>query len=608
MKRPIIENDKFYKHSCEFFNNRKMESTIQDLKIKIKASQDFVNCYEYDNYDYIPMNEFYKLEEDFQKKTIPNCNSQNMETLQSLEKQSNNSKTKEKIPKKTYRNTFSTNKNLTNELNNTQARMINMSKVLGHNDENLTRRRSKRKNIRSNSDFSHLSGNTEYKVEILENDHSEYDSEENDVDLYKILLKQKLKKKKLREKKETEIIYKQVFDKKYEFLINPKAVSLKKRQEIQKYMKTRNQNSKKHNYIYDKILHIKSKIFFMKSVYDYIYPKIVIQKFHLQDQVNKKNELNQEKKLMEKAEAKLQSSKHINMNFIKRLSRLDLPVISGSLSKKANEFKPNESCHSSFKKDCLINSKYKSNINVKARTYSQDYEPSIRKPFSQKQLLIGKNIDQKLAEQIVYSDDSSDEESKESKSLQNEKRIKVKHSNKNSLENVQFNLQLINRDKIGNTNQKLNKQESYKYKEVYSNLVDRKNMNIIGKWDYLSDSNKGDMIQNKTHAKEPLFGNRSDLFKTSLTDKWANNTFKILNNAEGSNKERDLLQLKIKKKIINKMKNSTLFQKETAQTRINSFMSQKNGKFLNDFRNLTYERLKDYVPDLQIIATQETNK
>lgn len=50
----------------------------------------------------------------------------------------------------------------------------------------------------------------------------------------------------------------------------------------------RKANYTKHKYIYDKLLEINSKLFFMKSVYDYAYPKIILSRLKEEDKLYKK--------------------------------------------------------------------------------------------------------------------------------------------------------------------------------------------------------------------------------------------------------------------------------------------------------------------------------
>lgn len=100
---------------------------------------------------------------------------------------------------------------------------------------------------------------------------------------------------------EVDFIYKKVFDKKFEYKLNPKKkkevnkhelenADYRLEKEIKRKMEQKVKEGKP-NYIQEKIKSIKKKIFFMKGIFDYSYPPIIVKKFKVLNEI-----LNKEKK------------------------------------------------------------------------------------------------------------------------------------------------------------------------------------------------------------------------------------------------------------------------------------------------------------------------
>jgi hypothetical protein len=122
-----------------------------------------------------------------------------------------------------------------------------------------------------------------------------------------------------------DFVYKKIFDKKSRMLIE-KPPSDKNNNEVKKKQKIKieskasefnfnNKDAKKRKYIEDKIEDIKRKIFFIKGVYDFSYPKIIVNKVktaqdfynshHIEQKMNLRKSMNNtSQKYMEKFEEK----------------------------------------------------------------------------------------------------------------------------------------------------------------------------------------------------------------------------------------------------------------------------------------------------------------
>lgn len=77
---------------------------------------------------------------------------------------------------------------------------------------------------------------------------------------------------------EVEFVYNKVFDKKFEYLINPKVTKKVTKVDLQnpEYKNKKKKKFIRTTYLEDKIKQIKQKIFFMKGIFDYSYPQILV--------------------------------------------------------------------------------------------------------------------------------------------------------------------------------------------------------------------------------------------------------------------------------------------------------------------------------------------
>ncbi len=141
----------------------------------------------------------------------------------------------------------------------------------------------------------------------------------------KYTLNKRINQAKKNEHKEIDNIYKKVFDKRYEYQMKPKIVldaeskylvsktkSTKKKEKEKKQNTLEDEFVKKHKYIFDKIIAINSKIFFMKSIYDYTYPQVVIKRLKEEDLMFRRKNLKiklaslaKDKKLRDKGKFKI---------------------------------------------------------------------------------------------------------------------------------------------------------------------------------------------------------------------------------------------------------------------------------------------------------------
>jgi hypothetical protein len=80
------------------------------------------------------------------------------------------------------------------------------------------------------------------------------------------------------DQEEIEFIYKKVFDKKFDYLINPKVTKKVTKVDLQnpEYKNKKKKKYTRTSYLEDKIKQIKQKIFFMKGIFDYSYPQILV--------------------------------------------------------------------------------------------------------------------------------------------------------------------------------------------------------------------------------------------------------------------------------------------------------------------------------------------
>jgi hypothetical protein len=113
---------------------------------------------------------------------------------------------------------------------------------------------------------------------------------------------------------EVDNIYKKVFNKQFNYLINPKVVKKVDKFDLNDadylYEKNKNKNEKKAGtYIEEKLKIIKTKIFFMKGVFDYSYPQIIVKKMRAFNKIiEEKKKKNEEKIVDKKFKTKLRFS------------------------------------------------------------------------------------------------------------------------------------------------------------------------------------------------------------------------------------------------------------------------------------------------------------
>jgi hypothetical protein len=147
------------------------------------------------------------------------------------------------------------------------------------NDANQSIEEEKNLHRRQPSDINEILWNSNNNLLKINHQHDEMNKE--------------IRKEKARNKKrETELIYKKVFDKKYAKLINSsirsdgKRISQKTTPQSPINQPGKNTanflNKPPQTYVKDKIKDIKSKIFFIKGVFDYAYPLVMIEKIRSQ--------------------------------------------------------------------------------------------------------------------------------------------------------------------------------------------------------------------------------------------------------------------------------------------------------------------------------------
>ena len=119
---------------------------------------------------------------------------------------------------------------------------------------------------------------------------------------------------------EVDSIYNKIFDKKFAYLINPKVAKTERKKENKQNerMKVR-----QNEYIMEKIKDIKSRIFFMKGIVDYSFPKVIVHKGKVFNEYlsQQKKEKSKDKRAVEHLKNSLESSKKENNkrlnNFLK---------------------------------------------------------------------------------------------------------------------------------------------------------------------------------------------------------------------------------------------------------------------------------------------------
>lgn len=153
--------------------------------------------------------------------------------------------------------------------------------------------------------------------------------------------------RKRKEEKEMDFIYKKIFDKKNErkFSNNNVKSNIKTGKSFKSKGKTMNmsikerENKKKNEEAYkedknilDKITSINSKIFFMKSVYDYTYPHFIIKRLNEQDKMFRKMNFNQKLASLEREKKIKEKGKFRIEELIQQMDKFGIPDVNNNFN------------------------------------------------------------------------------------------------------------------------------------------------------------------------------------------------------------------------------------------------------------------------------------
>ncbi len=168
---------------------------------------------------------------------------------------------------------------------------------------------------------------------------------------------------------EVKFIYNKIFHKNIRKLFEPKAVNSKELQEqIRKYLKLKGKPSE----IDDKIKEIKTKIFFMKGIFDFIYPEVIASKMKTKKEYYEKLS----KELKEDVNKKYEITKsNLNLNNYINYDFSEFYTIKNR-AKSSNTFYNNKQ-HNTMRSDIKIKTQTKnlfSNI-VRSQTSKKNNEP-----------------------------------------------------------------------------------------------------------------------------------------------------------------------------------------------------------------------------------------
>lgn len=154
--------------------------------------------------------------------------------------------------------------------------------------------------------------------------------------------------RKRKEEKEIDFIYKKIFDKKNERKISNNNLksnmktgkSFKSKGKTTMNMSIKDRENKKKNEeaykedknILDKITSINSKIFFMKSVYDYTYPHFIIKRLNEQDKMFRKKNFNLKLASLEKEKKIKEKGKFRIEELIQQMDKFGIPDINNNFN------------------------------------------------------------------------------------------------------------------------------------------------------------------------------------------------------------------------------------------------------------------------------------
>lgn len=332
-----------YKNISEFFSNKNLDRTLSKLRSDNMKSNMFLVSYYNENSAFntidkaanstLAMSSRYSAMSSTQRKiataNIPLKGKVKMPKLQVLDQF--------EMPTMTIEGKPSSNSKVPSNNLNSKKAITHQSKFFNDSDVEFRISDNFNKGIHSNInnlgrdiDPLLIPGRTANRLNIFQNQNLKVASPDFD----ELDAKRQQKEKEKRNKKEIDYIYKKVFDKKYEYLMRPKLIrdtsEVKTRSPVKKKTLPDQENRNdtifsnkslskntvaepRHKYIYDKILGINSKIFFMKSIYDYCYPQVIIKRLKEEDKLFRKKNLKiklisiaKERKLREKGKFKIE--------------------------------------------------------------------------------------------------------------------------------------------------------------------------------------------------------------------------------------------------------------------------------------------------------------